>query len=454
MKRALVKATLVRASRFGVRASATAALVTAALATAALVTVTLPACGTRDEAPVHEPRNERSPFGAPRTEALDLAPRATPRPWTELREIAIGELFMCGLARGGVYCWGTGRFGELGLGGSDQQQREAVPAGPLRGIGDAIAIDANRGFACAINSGGAVFCWGNNVHGQLGDGTTQNRAVPVPVEGLPLAATAVTAGYQHTCAVLADRRVACWGENADGQLGFDGGGMHLRPTIVRDLTQVDLVAAGRATTCALRSGGAVLCWGSNQYGELGRGVGPDELASSPLPRPVTGIERAVHVDGYGDHFCAVGESGAVWCWGGQTAPTARELRARDRRIAANLPVDPLPRIGAPWRVDGIDEVVEVAVGMGFSCARRLSGHVYCWGDNTWAQLGTGAQASRDDPSPMAGIVDATALFAGARNTCVRRPDGVALCSGSNRGGEIGNAGSSTALTPAPVMAPQ
>ena len=409
-------------------------------------------CSPKTEELAPAPVNEESPFETTREALEQTQVREAPRAWEGMSEVAMGELFACGLVDAKVYCWGSGRFGELGLGAADDRTQAVVPQGPLEGLGEVRTIAANRGFVCAVENTGVASCWGNNVHGQLGDGTTDNRYTPVRVQGLT-SSLSISPGYQHACAVHQDGGVSCWGENADGQLGRPGGGMHLRPERVSGLGSVLKVASGRATTCALALGGRVLCWGSNATGSLGRGVDDATLEGASTPGAVQGVQGATDVSGFSDYFCAIDGRKSVWCWGDERMPSARALAQRERQIEAGREVDPLPEIGTPKRIEGIEGAVELAVGPSYACARLESGHVYCWGDNQYAQLGSGSQGEHSDPTPMASVLVAERIFAGARNTCVRTADRLMLCSGANRNGEIGNGGTATALTPAAVMRP-
>lgn len=420
-----------------------------------LVLILLASCwaGCRKKAPEETapPLNRPSPFERTRNDLSTADVHAAPEAWKGVQEIAIGEHFLCGLANGNVYCWGNGRFGELGMGEAHTQS--LVPIGPLPNMRDVVTVSANRGFACALESTGNVACWGNNVHGQLGDGTKTNRMEPTYVQGLD-DVTHIATGYQHACAVTRAGHLYCWGENADGQLGKSEGGIYTRPQRVPGITRPVQVAAGTASTCVRQKGGHVECWGANTFGELGRGVGPDKLKTSPRPARVKDISQAADISGYADHYCIATEDGEVACWGGKTDLSPKELRRRDRRLDANLPVEPLPEIGAIDLVPGIDGIARVAVGKEYSCALEEAGQVYCWGENTYAQHGSGSQSDRDDPSPMAGVTNATRVMAGSRNTCVIVSDGRTLCAGANKQGEIGNGGTSTALTPKPVLQPE
>src|SRR4051794_11760059 len=120
----------------------------------------------------------------------------------------------------------------------------------------ALAIDAGMGHTCALTTAGGVRCWGLNDEGQLGDGTTQNRSVPVDVNGLGSGVTAVTAGAFHTCAVTGAGGVRCWGYNRDGELGDGTTTSRLTPEAVSGPSSgVTAPAAGRPTSCRPVSGG-------------------------------------------------------------------------------------------------------------------------------------------------------------------------------------------------------
>ena len=133
-------------------------------------------------------------------------------------------------------------------------------------------VDAGQWHTCALLTGGAVKCWGDNDYGQLGDGTTTNRASPVEVSGITTA-TSIALGPVHSCAVLTDGKVKCWGWNAYGQLG-DGTTTHRAnpPVEVSGITNATSIALGPEHSCALLTDGTMKCWGRNYYGALGDGT--------------------------------------------------------------------------------------------------------------------------------------------------------------------------------------
>ena len=156
-------------------------------------------------------------------------------------------------------------------------------------------------------------CWGDNEFGALGNGTTTNPVAPVEVAGLSNGVAAIAVGWYHTCALTAVGGIKCWGDNEYGQLG-DGTTTHRRmPVEVAGLSSnVVAIAAGSSHTCALTAAGGVKCWGYNFYGQLGDGTKTDRLT----PVDVFGLSSGISaIAAGGDHTCALTAAGGVKCWG-------------------------------------------------------------------------------------------------------------------------------------------
>jgi alpha-tubulin suppressor-like RCC1 family protein len=203
---------------------------------------------------------------------------------------APGTGHACALATIGrvLRCWGANGSGQLGDGTTAERH---VPA-PVSGISEVIAIATGARHTCAVTEGWegttavyAVRCWGANDRGQLGDGTTVDRSTPVPVSGLtgPARPRGLAAGARHTCAVLGDGSVRCWGANEAGQLG-DGSLLDSWiPVVVSSLADATGgIGAGGQHTCAAVAGGQLRCWGANGRGQLGDGTTLDRLTPVPV----------------------------------------------------------------------------------------------------------------------------------------------------------------------------
>jgi alpha-tubulin suppressor-like RCC1 family protein len=193
--------------------------------------------------------------------------------------ITTGLDYTCALTGvGGVKCWGDNGFGKLGDGTATNRYTPADVSGLSSGVMAVSASDA-LGHTCAVTSGGAVKCWGDNAFGELGDGSTNDHYTPVDVSGLASGTVSVSAGGFYTCAIVGLGRMTCWGDNSDGALGDGTRIDRFTPVDVSGLSDgVVSMAAGLSHTCAVTSAGVVRCWGDNAFGELGDGTTTDRLA--------------------------------------------------------------------------------------------------------------------------------------------------------------------------------
>jgi alpha-tubulin suppressor-like RCC1 family protein len=212
----------------------------------------------------------------------------------------------CALTGSTIRCWGINGFGDLGDG---TLGNSPVPVTVL-GVTTGTAVAPS----CAALTGGTVQCWGRNSFGQLGNGTTADSWVPVTVTGIATGAVVSSGDDAHSCAVLTDGTVQCWGYNYYGQLGngTKGNLAHSAvPVTVSGITSAAAVSVGDGHTCALLTGGTVQCWGRNDHCELGNGT----MVDSSVPVTVTGVANATAVSTGGLHTCALLTDGTIQCWG-------------------------------------------------------------------------------------------------------------------------------------------
>ncbi len=213
-----------------------------------------------------------------------------------------------------MYCWGFNFDGSLGIGALTEPQ----PPVQVGTATDWVGVSAGAFHTCGIRSGGALYCWGDNAAGQLGDGTTMQRTSPrreVTASTWRQVSASGGAGGSHTCAIRNDRALFCWGDNADGQLG-DGTNMQRRsPT--QEVTHATWrqVSAGSGHTCAIRTDGSLYCWGWNSKGRLGDGT------TTSRSQPTQEVTHAQwnQVSAGGGHTCGIQPPGHAYCWGDNAA---------------------------------------------------------------------------------------------------------------------------------------
>ncbi len=225
--------------------------------------------------------------------------------------LAAGRFHTCALTTGGgAKCWGSNSDGQLGDGTTTNRSTPVDVVGLASGV---TALAAGYAYTCALTTGGGVKCWGSNYHGQLGDGTTTNRSTPVNVSGLASGVIALVTGWSHTCALTIGGGVKCWGSNLHGQLGDGTTTNRSTPVDVVGLTgSVTALVAGLSYTCALTTGGGVKCWGWNSDGQLGDGT----TTTRKTPVDVIGLSSGVIGLAAGSsHTCALTTGGGVKCWG-------------------------------------------------------------------------------------------------------------------------------------------
>ena len=366
-------------------------------------------------------------------------------------------------------CWGFGREGPLGYGntatiGDDETPGSVAPVD--LGLGrSAAAIAAGDFHTCALLDDGSVRCWGFAGNGRLGYGDLVrigDNETPGSVGPVDLGSTAraITAGGSHTCALLVGGKVRCWGFGSHGQLGNARPGAGGPPEDIGDdeppasAGPVELgtgrtavaITAGDLHTCALLDDGSVRCWGLGTSGQLGYGntsnIGDDETPGSAGPVDLGGSRKAVALSAGSAQTCAVLDDGSVRCWG----------FGRNGRLGygnrATIGDDETPGSAGPVNLGLGRTAVAIGVGEGHTCALLDDRHVRCWGVATSGQLGYANTADvGDDEAPgTVGPVDlgagrgATAISLGARHTCARLDDGGVRCWGYGGNGRLGYCG--------------
>ncbi len=361
-----------------------------------------------------------TPSGA---ESSTTPERATPTPeMIHPVALAAGRNFTCALmSNGGVKCWGNNEHGQLGNGLRVNNNHPVSAAG----LTDVKAITAGWGHVCALTAGGGVKCWGYDANGELGNGRNEDSGTPVEVVGLSSGVAAIDAGDDHTCAVMGSGGLKCWGINTYGQLAdwtkisrsvpvnspWFGGG-------VAD------VAAGWGHTCVRTTEGWAKCWGNNEYGQLGFG----KLTDIHLPaEDVVDLSgKILDVTADGGQTCALIAGGGAYCWGNN-----RYGQLGDGTTQKQY---------APVAVAGLSAgVIRLEAGWNHTCAVVGGGELRCWGWNYFGQLGDGTTLNQNIPVRVQYLTDgAKDIALGWGHTCVLTGLDIVKCWGANESGQLGD----------------
>ena len=432
-----------------------------------------------------EPYNSYSNFGEPGFQDGSIFTYST---------IDVGQTHSCAILDDGrLTCWGDNCEGQLGLGysnttncyGNHQSQLHhtfswSTPQEVNLGNGSkALQIALGNRFTCAILNEGSVKCWGTNYHGQLGIGhypedqygssssldfRGRDFSSPQLVDlGLDRSAVAISAGAFHTCAILDDGSVKCWGANTRGQLGlgYFNNSTENDPPPPGNWNSgepspqlVDLgpnrtavaISAGSYHTCAILDNSSLKCWGENGHGQLGRGYWTDWIPQSDIstttPRSVDfGLNRtAVAVSSGDQNTCAILDDGSLKCWG------INHVGALGLGFfsSSNLDIDPPYTIPQNVNLGNHSNgtaftAVSITVGGGYVCAIIDDGSLKCWGSNYYGQIGDGTNTNRNTPSNvnLPQGRSALAVAAGGQHTCAILDDTNLNCWGNYYGGRLG-----------------
>lgn len=316
--------------------------------------------------------------------------------------------------QGQAVATGDNLYGQLGD-GTNQSRRTPVL---IPALGDTVTqVAAGAAFGVALKADGTVWTWGLNEQGQLGDGTLSNQQVPRQVPDLP-AITQISAGIGHVLALASDGTVLAWGANDKGQVGVEWSNAVTSPTKVSELSGVTQVSAGNEFSLAVGPNGTVLGWGDNHLGQLGSG---DEFESAYWLVAAGDLTKVIQVAAGAEHAVALRSEGSVWTWGA----ILHLVELLPRRVV-ELP---------PW-------IVQIAAGGGDSFAvsaeQTLGSTVWAWGLNREGRLGDQTTTNRATPVevPLPDVYQIVAT--GGSSAVIRVKDGGTLWAwGGNHAGELG-----------------
>ncbi len=390
--------------------------------------------------------------------------------------LGLGTNHSCGLTlAGAAYCWGYNSNGQLGDNTTTNQKTPVVVQDGLTFS----SLDGGEFHTCALTPNGTAYCWGNNSNGQLGIQNTQNKPTPQLLAGASRFSS-LSSGRQHSCAITNAGKNLCWGDNNAAQLGINiFGNTPVNPKVPNAITSqiFSSVEVGDNHSCGLTSSGAAYCWGDNSFSALGNGSN----SSKDVPVAVSGGLLFSKISAGGAHTCGLTiTTKFIYCWGynffGQLGDSTSSNRNTPVKIDSTLTFTDVSagylhscgvavggvvlcwgdnrdgQLGnsgitaltssTPIQITGSFLFSSVSAGGFYTCG--ISGtDSYCWGRNSFGNLGDGSTTGKLNPTRVFTSLVFTSLTTGENHTCGKATNNFLYCWGSNTYGQIGNSTTST-----------
>jgi alpha-tubulin suppressor-like RCC1 family protein len=308
--------------------------------------------------------------------------------------------------------------------------------GPIESSGGMAEVSAGSEHTCGLVADGSVYCWGEGRWGQLGVSDDMARSTPTRIEWA-VALSRISAGGMHTCGLAAAGDAYCWGVNTVGQVGNNTTITQSAPVPVESSVRFTSVASGLLHTCALSSEARVFCWGGNAQNQAGTSAA--EFLMTPQPIEASAPFEVVTAGGF--HSCALAPDGTAYCWGGNSLGQLGDGTTRNRTL--------------PVRVSGEHRFSAISAGYLHTCGVTVAGALLCWGSSVHGELGTGGVAlpglpGSEVPKPVSSTASFTAVSAGHHVTCAVTSTREVWCWGRGGDGQLGNGSRWDQSVPQPV----
>ena len=291
--------------------------------------------------------------------------------------ISAGEWHTCGIiSNGSAMCWGGNDFRQIEDGTTTTPIRSPVFVNTTNKF---ISIDAGNIYTCGIISNGSAMCWGSNLEGEIGDGTSGASKLNPVFVNTTNTFVSISAYGGHTCGIISNGSAMCWGYNNHGQIGDGTNGTdRLNPVFVNTTNSFISIDSGDWHSCGLLSNGSAMCWGYNNYGQIGDGTnGTDRLN----PVFVNTTNKFVSIDAGDWHSCGLLANGSAMCWGANDFGKIGDGTTTTPRVN-------------PVFVNTTNTFVSVSAGGRHSCGIISNGSAMCWGYNGFGGIGDGTTTTQ------------------------------------------------------------
>jgi surface protein len=301
------------------------------------------------------------------------------------KSVSCAYQFCCAVVDGAVKCWGRNEKGQIG----DGTETSALTPKSVPGVDAASFARCGRAVCCAVLENATALCWGNSDWGEIGD---QIPGVPIGAgpaavqdanEDVMTGIVDIGPGDDHTCALLSTGEVKCWGYQAtpNGALGDGRGSINsVKPVTVAGLTgKAKSLSVGLYHSCVVIVDGTVMCWGQNTYGAIGDGTtayksSAEKVINLPAGNPVTSVSCGSF------HTCVTLQDGGVMCWGYNHMGQIGQVGQADGKIGEHFSAQTTSTSSPPNEaIYGIDSAISVSAGNSHTCAALEDGSMRCWG---------------------------------------------------------------------------
>ena len=327
--------------------------------------------------------------------------------------------------------WGCGSNYRGQVGDGTKEDRSV----PVKIMDNVVSVSAGYEHTMAITEDGSLWAWGSNLYGQLGDGSDMPQARPVKVmDNVAM----VSAGDRRTMAVKTDGSLWAWGDNTDGDLGngeysLSGDmGSLIEPLPIKIMDDVKSVSTSSTHTLAVKTDGTLVAWGTNFYGELGNGFWGNEWDNHAGPFqtvPMKIMDDVAAVSTYGSTSMAIKTDGSLWAWGGD-CDALGVATSGDATSVWGKPIQSNP-------IKVMDDVAAVDTGASQTMAIKTDGSLWAWGSNSMGKLGIGAAEDYETILPVK-VMDNVSSVSTWSHTIAVKNDGSIWAWGENANGQLGN----------------
>jgi alpha-tubulin suppressor-like RCC1 family protein len=334
-----------------------------------------------------------------------------------------------------LYAWGSNSNGRLG---DNTATNRSSPVSVVGGFTDWIHVAGGENHALGLRADGTAWAWGSNANGQFGDNTqTNSKSSPVSVVGGFTDWIQVSGGTIHSLGLRANGTAWGWGNNSQGRVGDGTTSIRLSPVLVTGgFTDWIQVEAGGSHSLGLRANGTVWGWGNNTAGQLGNNTTISRVSPVSV---VGGFTDWIQISCGTDHSLGLRANGTAWGWGNNSQGRVGDNTATNRSSPVSV-------------VGGYTDWIQVSGGSQHSLGLRANGTAWAWGNNINGGLGDNTGTTRSSPVPVVGgYTDWIQISARSNHSLGIRANGTAWAWGTNGFGQLGTNDTSQRTSPVSVV---